>query len=314
MHLLARSGSVFFALALAACAGTRTTSVAPREAARACPLASDVRYAFAEDPDDGPSEVRVWSIPLGHRPGQGPPSPGPTTEAELVEAGLEPLPSTLFVLGARGESCRARVEGYASELVEDGPTNVRVVAITSDCVDDRAMTWVSARPFDGCTLAPAEAVAARTLGSDATLPEDPAPLPPLYADALALAPDTCEPPCTRLYAVRATSSTPSLAEVWVTDLVADPAVDPCSWRSDGIVALLAIDDGHARRVRFPELELHGVLRDAGGARVALFVDHAAWGAYELGAEGELGAGRSETTFEPNEEDGTVRSLAPYCGP
>jgi hypothetical protein len=117
-----------------------------------------------------------------------------------------------------------------------------------------------------------------------------------------------------LFDVRETRSVPALAEVWVTYLDPTAAVDPCNWPYEDEVALITRGGGRSQRVAHPNLTLYGVLSDGGRARVALFVDHAAWGAFEVTDDGLLGEGAAVQTFIPNEEDGTFRSLAPYCGP
>jgi hypothetical protein len=103
-------------------------------------------------------------------------------------------------------------------------------------------------------------------------------------------------------------------------VIAEPPDQPCSWISADYTGL---HTGGGEPIEWPPEDpegtwrrprtLAGLLVDANATRVVLLTDHAWSGTYDL-VGGELVAGRELEEYFPHEEDGTFRSLGPYCGP
>lgn len=320
------------ALALmAGCGGLRTQSTSG-----GCPgaMAIDLaQWAAPRPPDDSGKTAPAWLVRLGHRvPGPDAPEPGPLPAYVVAKLGLGPLPPTVWLLRAGERACRGQIAGYVAELVDDGPRSIMISAVLTGCpgaAESYARGWVSLDEHEplGCEVRLPEAVGERVgetseAGFTVAPETDASRLPDAWQDATPEG--ACDAPCETLWSIATVPGEPALHAVLVSEVV--PNADACMVDDRSAFGLYATTpDGAQHLLRGPTVDasgwapltyttLAGALHDGAGNRVVLAVGLDDWSAYDLAADGSLGAGRTVQFFVAHEEDSLHLSLAPDCGP
>ena len=282
-----------------------------------CPSAAAValaqwnpRTVVGSPPYRGTPKDAAWLVRLGYRDdgADDAPDPGAVPGYELAKLGLGPLPDQVWLLRPGLAPCPSRVTGYVAERIDDGPVSIRISAVLAGCAapldDERWPTaWISfaGAPPIGCRV---EVPAARTTSAE-VLPDAWEPGAPT---------EPCDD-CTRSWALDAIDGEPAIDAVTVTDLA--PAATACdAVHHDTYTIYAEPKDAPPVALALPTaaVDLAGALIDPSGLRAVLAIGVDTWAAYDVGADGALGAGRTVQHFIAHEEDGRWHSLAESCGP
>lgn|GEM_PF-3373115 len=319
-------------LLLLGCGAAARIDAAPR----GCPDATAValaqwspRTVAGSPPHRGTPKDAAWLVRLGFREvgADDAPDPGPVPGYQLAKLGLGPLPTDVWFLRPGLAPCPAKVTGYVAERVEDGVPIIRLSAVLAGCAapaDDEPWTagWISFEGVEpvGCRLELPARIGARVgvAAADGTFA-----IPPLTVETtlpevwdLAVPVADCAG-CETLWSVDAVAvADPAISAVTITDVVPGIAA-ACELDARTSYGWFATPSAGAAPVRLdlPEAyDLAGALVDPRGTRAVLAIGVDRWAAYDLGADGALGAGRAVTYTTVSEEDLLWHSLAPYCGP